>query len=235
MPATKQHGFTLIELSIVLVIIGLVVGGVMVGTTMVHQAQLRAMMRDVTDWNIALRTFKEKYGYFPGDFPYASSIWPDCYLPNVTWCNGNGNDRIADTGFGSEGRRAWQQLSDANMVQGKYSGNPPANASLDTDNPSAQINSNAHYHFTNNDSAVSNLELATYLTSSGNWWGAAISSQDALAIDTKLDNGMPRTGKITATNGSGITGCINGGTGTPTTPYFATTDITCLVVFLIEK
>ena len=79
-----------LELSLVLVIIGLIVGGIMAGTSLIHQSQLRAMMNDYTEWQIAVRTFKEKYDYFSGDFPYASSIWPNCHPPNVTWCNGNG-------------------------------------------------------------------------------------------------------------------------------------------------
>ena len=40
--AMKQRGFTLIELSIVLVIIGLIVGGVLVGQDLIRAAKIRA-------------------------------------------------------------------------------------------------------------------------------------------------------------------------------------------------
>lgn len=42
MPATNRNGFTLIERSIVLVIIGLLVGGVLVGKALIQQAEIRA-------------------------------------------------------------------------------------------------------------------------------------------------------------------------------------------------
>ena len=46
--AALRAGFTLIEISIVLVIIGLIVGGVLVGQTLIGSAQLRRQMTDST-------------------------------------------------------------------------------------------------------------------------------------------------------------------------------------------
>ena len=43
----RQRAFTLIELSIVLVIIGLIVGGVLVGQNLIHAAQLRSVISDL--------------------------------------------------------------------------------------------------------------------------------------------------------------------------------------------
>ncbi len=62
-------GFTLIELSIVLVIIGLLIGGVLVGRDLVNSAALRAQISQIEKYNTAVNTFRVKYGYLPGDIP----------------------------------------------------------------------------------------------------------------------------------------------------------------------
>jgi prepilin-type N-terminal cleavage/methylation domain-containing protein len=41
---TRRNGFTLIELSIVLVIVGLIVGGVLVGQDLIRSAAVRAQI-----------------------------------------------------------------------------------------------------------------------------------------------------------------------------------------------
>lgn len=65
--AQNNSGFTLIELSIVLVIIGLLVGGVLVGQDLIKAAELRATLSQLEKFNTAKNTFYGKYGALPGD------------------------------------------------------------------------------------------------------------------------------------------------------------------------
>jgi prepilin-type N-terminal cleavage/methylation domain-containing protein len=65
--AHNRRGFTLIELSIVLVVIGLIVGGILVGQSLISAATLRAQISQIEKYNTAANTFREKYGYLPGD------------------------------------------------------------------------------------------------------------------------------------------------------------------------
>src|SRR5271156_1365895 len=65
----QRRGFTLIELSIVLVIIGLIVGGVLVGRDLIASAQVRSQITQIEKYNTATNTFRAKYGYLPGDIP----------------------------------------------------------------------------------------------------------------------------------------------------------------------
>ena len=67
-----QEGFTLIELSIVIVIIGLIVAGVVGGQTLVLQAKIRSQISDFNKYKIAYNTFQLEYNAIPGDFNQAS-------------------------------------------------------------------------------------------------------------------------------------------------------------------
>ncbi len=62
-----KRGFTLVELSIVLVVIGLLVGGVLVGQSMIKNARLQSFMNDLASYNSAATTFQIKYDCVPGD------------------------------------------------------------------------------------------------------------------------------------------------------------------------
>lgn len=64
---SPRHGFTLIEIAIVLVIIGLIIGGVLVGRDLIHAAEIRATIKQLEDFNTAVNAFKTKYNCLPGD------------------------------------------------------------------------------------------------------------------------------------------------------------------------
>jgi len=67
MRVSCRNGFTLIELSIVLVVIGLIAGGIMVGNHLIEAAAIRAQIRQLEQIKIALSVFKQKYDAIPGD------------------------------------------------------------------------------------------------------------------------------------------------------------------------
>ena len=63
----NKRGFTLIELSIVLVIIGLLVGGILVGQSLIDSAKINSMIRQVQQVDIAQGVFYQKFKQLPGD------------------------------------------------------------------------------------------------------------------------------------------------------------------------
>ncbi|MBL8891583.1 MAG: prepilin-type N-terminal cleavage/methylation domain-containing protein [Planctomycetaceae bacterium] len=63
----NHHGFTLIEISIVLVIIGLVIGGVMMGKDLIEGAAIRSQISQIEKYNAAVHTFRLQYNALPGD------------------------------------------------------------------------------------------------------------------------------------------------------------------------
>lgn len=63
----KKHGFSLIELSIALVIIALIVAGIVTGSELIKGAQLRGLIKETTQFASAVNTFRGKYNCLPGD------------------------------------------------------------------------------------------------------------------------------------------------------------------------
>ncbi len=87
----RRHAFTLIELSISLIIIGLVVSGILIGRDLIRAAELRADISQIEKVNLSVQAFRAKYGCLPGDCADISQV-----LIGAT--NGDGNGRIATPG-----------------------------------------------------------------------------------------------------------------------------------------
>lgn len=206
-PGKSQTGFTLVELSIVLVIIGLMVGGVLVGKELIRSAELRAFAKDIEDVKMAAITYKAKFNYYPGDNPKASTYWPSCDTP-ATNCDGDGNGRIEWNLGKEEDLRFWQQLGDTGMYRGSYSGQangsnervPGDSTPINPINGSYQVNysvpSDPILGKTGNFFGTSNLVPATYLV------GNMFTVREAESIEIKLDDGNPGTGKMFAIGSS---------------------------------
>jgi prepilin-type N-terminal cleavage/methylation domain-containing protein len=99
----KKKGFTLVELSIVLVIIGLLIGGILVGQSLIESAKIKAVIKQISQYDIAMSTFITKYNQLPGD----ATIF-GVYYPSTPWRFNN--NRLSD-GAGYEAGRAWRHLS----------------------------------------------------------------------------------------------------------------------------
>ena len=62
-----KKGFTLVELSIVLVIIGLLIGGVLVAQSLIDSAKIQSTIKILGQSDIAISNFKDRYRQLPGD------------------------------------------------------------------------------------------------------------------------------------------------------------------------
>ena len=64
---TKQKGFTLVEIAIVLVIVGLLIGGVLKGQEMITNAKLKRIESDNAGIAAAMFSYQDRYLQLPGD------------------------------------------------------------------------------------------------------------------------------------------------------------------------
>jgi len=69
-----RKGFTLVELSIVLVIIGLLIGGVLKGKAMIENSKIKRVKSDIDGIVAAVNTYQDIYGALPGDDPIARTF-----------------------------------------------------------------------------------------------------------------------------------------------------------------
>jgi prepilin-type N-terminal cleavage/methylation domain-containing protein len=186
----KKQGFSLVELSIVLVILGLLTGGILTGQNLIRAAELRSVTTQIAGYRTALYSFRDKYFAIPGDMVNATDFWgavdgadgegSDCFdaesLTQAT-CNGTGDGKVAGpTGSAGTSWRhgerfhSWKHLANAGLIEGSYTGKSD--------------------HATNYDVKTAGL---IGLEGTG---GYPLTPAEAWNIDKKLDDGKPGYGVI---------------------------------------
>jgi prepilin-type N-terminal cleavage/methylation domain-containing protein len=87
---TRQAGFTLVEIAIVLVIIGLLLGGILKGQEMITQARIKNVINDFNGITAAYASYQDRYRAIPGDDATAAGRW----LGPPVAVAGNGDGQI---------------------------------------------------------------------------------------------------------------------------------------------
>lgn len=206
-------GFTLIELSIVLVIIALIVGGILVGRDLIRVTEARMQVAQIGELNTAVHTFKVKYDCVPGDCIHA--VQDGLGATGGPGDNGNGNGRLDNTSYpfsdSLEMRGFWYHLSAAHLLSGPFpDGNVPGVNSppLKMKGQGIEGNASGGVWFANvyliGNVAENGFKNTWFLTTTS--LGGVVSGvylpADALMLDEKLDDGLPYTGLMRPASGS---------------------------------
>lgn len=238
MKHSYRTGFTLLELSIVLVVIGLVVAGIVVGQSLLRNAQTRNVLSEMQKHITAISSFRDKYYALPGDFAGATALWGSsgavttAGTPPATW-NGDGNGRITTQATNTtfyEQFRAWQHLANAGMVEGDYTGiASSANTqlrSIGVNVPASQLDGAGWGVVTivageassdmpyNTGDIPPNTVLwfggsSSSSYSSQNYMQPVLTAEEARQIDEKTDDAIPTMGKVVAQINATGTACYS--------------------------
>ena len=207
-PAHNASGFSLVELSIVLVILGLLVGGVLTGQSLIRAAELRAVTTEAQRYAAATQTFRDKYFAIPGDIRNATAFWP-----TVT-TDGDG-DGILDASATPvvEMFRFWQHLALAGLIEGSFTGvvgggdaEQHVYSGTGANAPVSKLTNTGWSAFNRGGDVggptgmwtitYGNSFLIGGIDNVGFPDGAGIKPEEAWNIDTKMDDGKPGTGKV---------------------------------------
>ena len=121
---TKQGGFTLVEIAIVLVIIGLLLGGILKGQELINNAKVRSVADRQNSLKAAWFGFIDRYNFIPGDSKRARQLVPGAKKRGTS--DTQAGDGILTLG---ESVLAMQQLTGAGFLrcpQCDGDGNPAA-------------------------------------------------------------------------------------------------------------
>ena len=217
----QRGGFSLVELSIVLVILGLLTGGILTGQNLIRAAELRSVVTEFKTYQTAVMTFRDKYFALPGDMTNATDFWGEmtncgAASPSGTdteTCNGDGDgvfDTIGPASRVSEIFTFWQHLSNAGLIEGNYTGISGTGGGTDSETsvntPAAKI-SNAGWSVMHQSYSSNSIffdgnyhNSFSFGKNNDNFWtyDSAISPEEAWNIDTKIDDGNPATGNVWA-------------------------------------
>lgn len=189
----SQAGFSLVEVSIVLVVIGLLIGSVLVAVNIMQNARITSTITTFQSIQSAVSTYNQNYGALPGDDKNA--------VTRLGVANSGGGDGVIGVSGGSavtktfdsiatpvngngetESRLIWSHLRAAGLIKGdKADLSQPGN-------PFGGI-----FGVQNGAFAANGIGLGSNVVCANSIPGAA-----AVIIDQRLDDGVATTGNVRA-------------------------------------
>jgi len=257
-----SKGFTLIEISIGLVIIGLLIGGIVMGKSMIEAAELRGLLSQLDKIDTAINSFKTKYNCLPGDCATATNFFPSGGCPDgdgdsSTTCNGDGSGYIHHYGSNTDQRQLehlvfWQHLALGGLIEGEYTGvgggqNRDAEIGINVPGtPIKGLGISVYNHLGYETAWRSSLfgvdrGMSVHLlflgAESSGWptWGGKLTVQQSMSLDQKFDDGLANSGKFGVIRGIGGSYNNTGSTNGAAPNYSYSTDMGALCSALMIR
>ncbi|OHC64460.1 MAG: prepilin-type N-terminal cleavage/methylation domain-containing protein [Rhodocyclales bacterium GWA2_65_19] len=183
---SKQSGFTLVEIAIVLVIIGLLLGGVLKGQELINSAKVKNIISDMRNVSLFIYGYQDKYKALPGDDAQANAHTGGTTATCVG-CIGNGiiNGGYNSTTATEESFLFWQHVRLSNLAAGPTAVADANYIPKNADGGKIGIQSAAN-------PVIANM-TGTYLVCTDGVLGKFVKQ-----IDSTLDDGETSTGSVRA-------------------------------------
>jgi len=237
---TSSQGFTLVEMSIVLVIIGLIIGGILKGQEVIASARQKAVINQINAVRSATNTYFDRYRSLPGDDPTAQTT-----LGAAVNC-GDGSGIVGATqataaalnsadGSSGENYYFFDGLMAANLLNGGVAVTKPATVQFGVSAlPAAPITGAGLTVVYGTSAGVATSSktahwLRLHKGAAAAGMVAAISPRTVSNIDTQTDDGQADNGGV---RGDDTTAC-NTAAGAQT--YAASDNATCIPIFEISQ
>ena len=118
----NSRAFSIVELSIILIIIALLISAFFAGSKLVGQAKLRSIINDYHTYRNAYNSFYLTYDELPGDMSAAAAqAFFGVTNKNDVFCPTIDNDGVIIAN--SEGPMAFWHMMLAGIIKGSYNGN----------------------------------------------------------------------------------------------------------------
>ena len=216
----RQAAFSLVELALVVVAIGLLMGGIIGAGSLVREARIQRLGKELGALQQAVSDYQQHYGSLPGDTPNASDLF------GCTGCNGNGDGHLINadgTPQGNELQLFWEHLSRAKLLSTNYRVLAIGTARafpISGLAPNAAILAQARL--------PDRLALSVQLFPAVGGVGL-VTPDEAAHIDRWLDDGTPTAGRILAEAAPGGSTCQSNGAY-----VLSETRRTCNLVYLLS-
>lgn len=207
----KIAGFTLIELSVSLIILTLLITSVAGGASLLEAAKYRKIISEFNQYRYAVKGFEARYDATPGKFNNASSYWPPTIALADNLVNGSGG--IGPVSENYETPLVWVHLSKAGLMSDSFDYSDQTNGYVGSQVPGAtkfaptshafdaggfmMVRGAAAPYATGISAFVETNENVVYLAASISMSTtlsipiAVLTPKEAFEIDSKIDDGEP--------------------------------------------
>lgn len=212
-------GFTLLELTIVLVVIALIIGGVLIGRDLFRSAELRMQIGQINQFITAVNAFRNKYNGLPGDLEAVQAIAFGFETRSGT-DSGNGNGMLETcsslTGgtfkhLSCETSLFWNDLAAAGLISFQFPYNTDNPIEIPAGQqarflPAGEIGNNTFFAVFTTSAVLLGLNKYPFVFSIAGINSTAadgayqqtnrLTPKDVFAIDNKIDDGRPGRGRV---------------------------------------
>ena len=202
----QTHGFTLVEIAMVLVIIGLLLGGLLRSSELITSARVRELVARQDGIKAAFFGFEERFRAVPGDYSQAT-----INIRGATQ-NGNGDGRIESTTVPNESILAWEHLTQAGFLTPTLVYNATESVLTTLSNSSNVFQQIIYDGVYGGGTTAAPSPLRHNIKT-----GSQIPVHLLAELDRKIDDGMPNTGsfQFSRYQGNGAAAPADGGNALP--------------------